>query len=225
LRSSAELIQVVLERFQASNASAHRWLDMSSEIIVFGSMAAGLERPNSDLDVLCIASSEYKLKTKALDLIVCTPGESVRPDWAHGELAAHIAEYGIWIKGRPNWTNKVHITETCINRKRRRIVSFLRTLPFVWSRLHQDFQTKYSIKLRRETQRLILLERGVPIPPTRMLDCFWMDFSKNTFEIHDKLDQLSGVTESSLLADLHTKIEAHFAQRTRATALEPSCFM
>lgn len=61
----------------------------------------------------------------------------------------------------------------------------MRHLPDSWSRLDEEFRVKYSIKLRREAQRLLLLSRGVPVPPTKMLDTTWRDFSAS----RDELDQ------------------------------------
>ena len=40
------------------------------EVIVFGSMSGGLDRPDSDMDVLCVGGGDHKLKKSGLDLII-----------------------------------------------------------------------------------------------------------------------------------------------------------
>ena len=71
------------------------------------------------------------------------------------------------------------LADEAIEAKRRRVASFMRALPQSWDNLEEGFRVKYSVKVRREMQRLLLLEHGTPIPPTRMLDSCAGDASVN----------------------------------------------
>lgn len=212
-RTRSQLSECAFERMRAMGSCTRGLIESSLEIVVFGSMSAGLERPDSDVDVLCVAGREHKIKSEKLDLIVCSLEATQNPMWLESELVSHIAEYGTWIKGSPRWKNKARIGEMCIYEKRRRVMAFMKALPATWSRLNGQFQTKYSIKLRRETQRLILLELGVPVPPTRILDCFWENISRSKGEVHDRLRQLTTDSESVFFRDLRARIDAHFSIR------------
>lgn len=185
------LTQIVRGRISATGRAAQSYFDEASEIIVFGSMAVGLNRPDSDIDVMCIGGPESKLKTDTLDLIVF-PRTAIRSSaWLQSELALHVRHYGAWIKGTPDWIDRVQVGQEAIREKRRRLEAFMRYLPDAWSRLDEGFRVKYSIKVRREAQRLLLLSRRVPVPPTRMLDTSWSDFSASQDELHELLRGLT----------------------------------
>jgi hypothetical protein len=191
--------------------SAWRRFEQSSEVVVFGSMSAGLDMPDSDMDVLCIGGNEFKLKTDALDLIVTSAASTENGTWLESELASHVAKYGTWIKGSPSqWTRNVRVGPRAIAEKRRRVSAFMRALPGSWSKLEECFRAKYSTKLRREIQRLLLLERSVPIPPTRLLDYSWASMSKSPTELHERLRQLTSTPLSSFTNDLFARLDAHF---------------
>jgi hypothetical protein len=215
LRSKEHLIKLLIQRLGTASPYAQRCLYEASEIVIFGSMSAGLDRPDSDIDVLCIGGRAYKLKTEMLDLIVVPTEATKNPAWLGGELASHVGEYGIWIKGCPEWKTHVHIGSGAIERKRRRISSFLRTLPSSWQGLQECFRLKYSVKLTREAQRLILLEQGVPVPPTRILDSSWCGVSKSRDQVRDRLEQLASagqtVARATLLDDLLSRSDTRLS--------------
>src|SRR5258708_3653633 len=99
--SKAHLEKVLNQRLRRTEQSALRCLDEASEVIVFGSMSAGLDRPDSDLDVLCIGDLDYKLKSKQLDLLAVSSATRQSEAWLQSELATHVVKYGVWIKGIP----------------------------------------------------------------------------------------------------------------------------
>jgi hypothetical protein len=92
--------------------------------------------------------------------------------WLHSELASHVGHYGVLVKGDLDldWCCAAKLTDQAVEAKRRRVAAFMRCLPHSWANLEDGFRIKYSVKVRREMQRLLLLERGDPIPPTYMLD-------------------------------------------------------
>ena len=183
-KSLSDLLQ---RRLASVDPQVTRCLGHASEIIVFGSVSAGLARPDSDIDVLCIADRGYKLKSQLLDLIVEPSNVTASQSWLNGELASHVAKYGTWLKGAPDWKTHVHIGQTAADAKARRVCAFMRALENSWSRLEECFRVKYSLKLRRETQRLVLLERGVAIPPTRVLDEAWPSVGGTSADVCGRL--------------------------------------
>ena len=198
---------LAIERLSAT-AVGRKCLEESSEIIVFGSRSVGLERPDSDLDVVCVGSFNLKLKSALLDLNAIKTIETRQSRWLNSELASHIAEYGCWIKGTPDWIARVQIGDAAIEAKRRRLTAFMRALPDKWAVLDEGFRKKYSIKLRREAQRLLLLERGKPVPPTRVLDSFWKTVSTSPRDVQCCLRQFSSFHRISFEEDLLARIDS-----------------
>lgn len=208
-RDKASLVEVLSQRLRRGGPPAQRCFDEASEVIVFGSMSVGLDRPGSDMDVLCIGGRDYKLKSKLLDLIA-VPLEATRsPAWLQGELATHVGAYGTWIKGTPRWKGDVSVGSRTIDEKRRRVSAFMRALQSSWFKLEECFRAKYSIKLRRETQRLMVLERGVPVPPTRMLDEAWASIAVSPNDVCGRLWQYRSEAQGTFLDDLVGRVYAH----------------
>ena len=210
LRTRESLAEVLGQRLMISGPRAQHCFDEASEVIVFGSMSAGLDRPDSDIDVLCIGGCDYKLKTGKLDLIVVPLEATKSRAWLQSELATHVGEYGTWIKGAPSWKADVRIGPRVLHEKRRRVTAFMRSLQSSWFKLEECFRAKYSVKLRRETQRLILLEQRIPVPPTRILDCYWASVSKSPNQVCDRLRQFASDAHGSFIEDLLARVDAHF---------------
>jgi hypothetical protein len=170
------------------------WPDLSRhavEIIAFGSRAVGTNRQASELDILLVGSGARRIKRCGLDLICIPVGDLVSPSWLYSELAGHIARYGVWLKGAGRWREKAFVGPEASKQKERRLVSLACSVSKSWTRLHPAFQLKYRVTIRRELQRLILLQSTVPIPPTPSLDMDWrsgnsgrdalIDVSKSVF--------------------------------------------
>jgi predicted nucleotidyltransferase len=209
-KTEATLNKVLTARLSEAPEAAKESFHDATEVIIFGSMAAGLDRFDSDIDVLCIGNHDYKLKSRSMDLIAVPCRVTEAQSWLGTELATHVVKYGIWIKGVPQWKNNVYFAQTTIEAKRRRICAFLTSLQHPWFRLQGCFREKYSVKLRRETQRLILLERNTPIPPTRALDEARVATRQPTNEVCERLRQLSPSTGDHWLEDLIGRVDAHF---------------
>src|SRR5260370_35382984 len=205
-KSLGEMLQ---HRLASCGPQALHYLDHASEIIVFGSVSAGLERPDSDMDVLCIGGREYKLKSGLLDLMVVPLEWTRNQSWLQSELATHVCKYGTWIKGTPLWTDDVRIGLSAVDEKHQRVSAFMRSLQNSWFKLEECFRVKYSVKLRRETQRLMLLERNVPIPPTRILDYAWPSIAGTSRDVCFRLRQLATAAHDSFVDDLLGRVHAH----------------
>jgi hypothetical protein len=203
------LTQTILGRISAAGRAAQGYFNEASDVIVFGSMAVGLDRPNSDIDVMCIGGPESKLKTDELDLLVFPRTVIRSSSWLQSELVSHVGHYGVWLKGAPDWIGRAQIGEQAIGEKRRRVEAFMRHLPDSWPRLDEGFRLKYSIKVRREAQRLLLLSRRVPVPPTKMLDASWRDFSASQDELHELLHGLARQGQSEFSRQFLAYVDAN----------------
>jgi predicted nucleotidyltransferase len=151
-------------------------VEQASEVVVFGSRASGLQRRESDLDVLCIGSGK-RLKTTRLDVIWKTVEEVESERWLSSELAGHIGAFGLWLRGSGQWKGELRPGSRAIDHKRKRILALVEGLHAHWNRLDPDFHRKYLTVIRHDVQRLECLAAGLPVPPTPLLDKNWMSGS------------------------------------------------
>lgn len=156
-----------------SGMTCEKVLGASTEVVIFGSRAVGLHRPDSDLDVLLVDANMGRPRVAGIDFVILSAEELASSRWLGSELAAHIAEYGKWIKGCGSWRHQVHISDRAAMRKQARIVGLLMCAPKWWSKLHPVFHAKYKLTIRRELQRLDLVRQKIPVPPTHTLDSDW----------------------------------------------------
>jgi predicted nucleotidyltransferase len=156
-----------------SGTTYEKVVDASTEVVIFGSRAVGMHRPDSDLDVLLVNANTARLRVAGVDFVILRSDELASPLWLGSELASHIAEYGKWIKGGGSWRDQVRVSNRAAMRKQARIVGLLMCAPKWWSKLHPVFHSKYKLTIRRELQRLDLLRKKIPVPPTRTLDSDW----------------------------------------------------
>jgi hypothetical protein len=165
-------------------------LKRASEIVVFGSYAAGLQTTDSDVDVLCVGNGP-RLKSRSLDLSWVSNENIYKNIWLGSELAGHIATYGIWLRGNGEWRGRTFTSESSIERKQKRVISLSRAVTRLWDRLHPVFHCQYNVTIRRELQRLMLLKARLRIPPTRMLDDEWpRKGSRELLEFRSSIEQL-----------------------------------
>lgn len=148
-----------------------------TEIVVFGSHAAGFQTPSSDLDLLLVTKEETSLGLLhhgCVDLLVRTEEQVHAAEWLRSELVGHIAAYGRWLHGTDAWGQEARARlgndSSAADAKRCRIGRLTRSLRIHWDRLTPEFRLRNLITLRREEQRLRLLEAGDAVPPTRLLD-------------------------------------------------------
>lgn len=188
-----------------------RRASMASELVIFGSRSAKVERPDSDIDILCVGVASRSVKFDGVDLIAISSDEICEPRWLHSELASHIAKYGVWVRGEARWVKDARIGSGAVSAKRERIAAFVRALPARWNALHEHFRVKYAIKLRRETQRYLLLKHGIAVPPTRMLDEAWAGFAipPQEVELHlaRAIDRRADRFRHDLLIRINTALE------------------
>jgi predicted nucleotidyltransferase len=183
------LTRTIIDHMRKDRRDPER-LKCASELVVFGSYAAGLNTADSDIDVLCVGDGP-RLKSRSLDLSWISEKTLAEDAWLGSELAGHIAKHGIWLRGNGNWRTCVFGGTHAIERKRKRIISLSRTVNRLWDRLHPIFQNQYNVTIRRELQRLALLQTQVQVPPTRMLDDDWSrKGSRNLLELRSSIREL-----------------------------------
>ena len=191
MTSPADLQSLLETRIGREDPQLKTLLLHSSQIAVFGSTSVGLETVSSDLDVFCVGQTACGFKSRSLDVVWVSEDALGFPAWKQSELASHISCYGIWLKGTPEWIEGIQIGQPAIEKKRRRIQAFLTHLPKAWQDLEMCFKEKYSVKVRREVQRLLLLEQAVPVPPTVVLDRAWRDSQRARQAVFLKLEEAS----------------------------------
>jgi len=158
------------------------------QIILFGSQAAGVQREGSDLDLLCIGSGKSHL-SPAVDLVFVTLTEVKGSRWLGCELAGHVAHYGIWLKGEPDWVSQVRLSSHAIERKRDKILHRLRAVEERFQYLDASYLSKYLMLIRRDLQRYECLTNGEPVPPSPKLDQRWSQVRDTRNELRHLADQ------------------------------------
>ncbi|MGA8086703.1 MAG: nucleotidyltransferase domain-containing protein [Terracidiphilus sp.] len=207
MQSKADAFSEFALRSLAKHPVGIECIEKSTAIVIFGSRASGLERADSDLDVLCIGGTLWRLKSRELDINMVPLKWANNSRWLGTELASHISTYGRWVKGGPEWLLGARISPEAVNSKRRRLAAFMRTLPLLWDGLLDEFRLKYAIKLRREAQRLLLLEQNVSIPPTRAIDCHWVKESNSPAQVENVLRRFVCLHSQWLVREFMPKIE------------------
>jgi hypothetical protein len=165
----------------ADGLSFEDLMHSSSDIIVFGSRAAGLERRNSDLDLLVISSEKGHKRIGKLDLIFIPEMQADLPIWKHTEIFRHIAAYGISLMHDRPLISAITDDYAAL-RKQRRLHRLVKSLLPHWQSLNDELKRKYITKVRRELQRYRLLREGLAVPPTVQLDSLlgssnWIEFA------------------------------------------------
>jgi hypothetical protein len=164
-------ISLVLAKENLSWASVAASAD---EIILFGSHASGCASERSDVDLICVGEGR-RVSSHRLHLLWLPASVVHDPDWLSTEIGGHVACYGYWLKGLRTIGSAKPASSVAISRKISRIAERAEVLVAKWSRLSPRFRIEQSLKLRRDVQRLAILKNGASIPPTPILDRYWID--------------------------------------------------
>ena len=149
-----------------------RLVDAAVEVILFGSHAVGVADSASDWDILCVGGSKGE-PVRGVDLIWKSSAEVRTSKWLGSELAAHVRDYGVWLRGSPTWADGVSVNQETIGRKQKMIMARSASASSVWALLSEDYRNRYRTKVRRDVQRLTYLKRGAGPPPRPVLDTAW----------------------------------------------------
>lgn len=141
-------------------------------VMLFGSRAQGVHSEHSDYDFLCIGNGETQI-TEAVDVVWISEERLAAPAWRGSELAGHVARYGRCLHGDDSWRKDVFPSEAAVARKVEQIGDRVEILLPRWDRFLPVYHRKYLRLLRRDLQRLSLLSKSEPVPPTPTLDAAW----------------------------------------------------
>src|SRR5262249_50108428 len=144
----------------------------AEQIVLFGSRAALVSGAESDWDILVIGDGCSR-HTPAIDLVWVSPREVATEAWLASELAGHVARWGVWIHGAPQWAAAVKYGAAAGERKARRLVSRVAALERAWDLLPTACRREHHVMVRRDLQRHAILARAEAIPPSPMLDRAW----------------------------------------------------
>lgn len=192
-----ELTQL-LDAALAGHTKAKEELDCASEVIVYGSVACGVHGPSSDVDILAVGDGT-RVRTKILDLKFVEVGELTRPLWLGGELAGHVAAYGVWLRGEPDWLSAVFPSLWSRRRKTGRI---LRRLSDVYVRrkvLSSKHIERYLERVLLDILRLERLTEEKPIPSSSELMSFAI---QDGFRVVERLPALIGEAPRVMLREI-----------------------
>lgn len=143
-----------------------------SQIILFGSRAAGCAHGKSDWDILVVGEGPTCI-TKHIDLVWVHPRDLDSGAFFSRELTGHVARYGVWLHGSPDWRAAVCVGSAAVEHKAMRLASRVHALERAWPILNAQLRTEEATLVRRDLQRFALLSCGEPIPPSRCLDDGW----------------------------------------------------
>jgi predicted nucleotidyltransferase len=146
----------------------------ATQVVLFGSWAVGLQRPDSDIDLLCVGIGT-RMKTGKVDIVWISPEFSKSSQWRRSELANHIIKYGKWLIGSNGWGSDIRISKEAIQFKRTLIRSRSTELYRRWNQLSADYRLKHVVKLRRDIQRLAIMRSGDAVPASPGLDEEWAE--------------------------------------------------
>ncbi len=169
-----ELTEFVRAAIEKAGLRLDEVADKAREIIVFGSRAAGVHSPHSDLDLLFVSPDPgRRLKSSGLDIVWLRPEAVDSPNWHGSELAGHVAAYGRWLSGPDAWKAEVFTSPTAIQKKQRQLADRIQALEASWRSLAPAYRRRLFTLIRRDLQRLELLRQARPVSPTPLLDHDW----------------------------------------------------
>jgi hypothetical protein len=181
----------------------------AEQVVLFGSRAAGLGRDRSDWDLLVVGEGESR-HTETIDLVWVSPRDLASQRWLQSELGGHVARWGRWIHGAPDWVTEAGSGEVAREHKARRLASRLAALEQAWHLLAPAYQHKHHTLVRRDLQRHAILARGEAVPPSPLLDDAWEACADPAGELRGLAEQagvcsafFEGAMESPCLPPLH----------------------
>ena len=177
MKSGQVNLEVVTIELARRGVDLRKLASEASQVVLFGSWAVGLQRPESDIDLLCVGDGK-RHKTAKVDLVWISPKFGKSTKWRQSELGNHIIKYGKWLVGSNEWGDDVRVSSQSLQFKRSLIRSRGSQLMRRWDHLSQDYRGKHAVKIRRDIQRLVLMKSGNAVPASPQLDALWAATTK-----------------------------------------------
>jgi hypothetical protein len=153
----------------ASGESLAKLCQSAQAVALFGSRAVGCSHDGSDWDLLCVGGGS-SFRSPLVDVVVISPLGIERGEWLGSDLAGHILVHGIWLIGTCPWNALQVRFDLAARRKAARLARKVVSLERSWSLLGERHRVKHMTQIRRDLQRLGMLERERAVPPTAYLD-------------------------------------------------------
>ena len=167
-----EALATIERRLIEIGWSTLKLLERADEVAVFGSFAMNGDLSRKDVDIFAVGDFKGRI-TSCVDLMVVSKSQLSSAEWLESEVAGHIAKYGKWLKGTPEWACQAATTKETVLSKARRIESHLKGLRKNWRYMGGKYRDKHLTAIRRHLQRLECLINGQFVPPSKLLDESW----------------------------------------------------
>ena len=215
----AALLDDVRQAMAAEGLSLYDLTKSASNVVLFGSRAVGVNRPNSDFDLLIVSDRSGHKKHGRLDLIFVTQAKLNSPLWRRTEIARHIGAFGVSLM-QVNLRVEPIIDDYAAMRKQARLHKLTKSLLLHWGVLNGELKRKYLTRVRREIQRYLYLKAGAAAPPTAILDLVlkspgWADDLFASIGDAAKLSQLDALRIQKLMKD-EARRSGHYSKRNRS---------
>ncbi|WNM58754.1 nucleotidyltransferase domain-containing protein [Candidatus Nitrospira allomarina] len=195
--ASETIVGLKHRAIEALEKADFSWADLSEvseEIILYGSRAAGVERESSDWDFLCVGSGK-NCRKKKIEIKWVSHEYVLSEKWLGSELAGHIAKYGIWLKGNGTWVSMVFVSADALKRKEIAICGYLAGMKIAWYFWGDDYKNVKVRKLRRHIQRFDCLFNNRAVPPNFTLDQEWGALKKPKNKLEEIMGKIKCVRE------------------------------
>lgn len=198
---SEDELRTRLEGLLEKNSPALASISSASEVVIFGSVACGLDGPESDMDVLAVGEGE-RLRTREIDLIYVAPKTLQERWWLSGELAGHVATYGVWLKGTSTWKSRVFVSSWSLRKKMALALDWMSKLYVRRSILNLAHTSRYLERALLESLRLRRLCDGHFVAATVEL---MAESLEDDFQIIDDLPKIFGQAPLVMVEEILSK--------------------
>tara|TARA_R110002072_G_scaffold534_2_gene3622 strand:+ start:152740 stop:153417 length:678 start_codon:yes stop_codon:yes gene_type:complete len=159
-------IKGVLNKVNFPYSSFSNLYNQSEEVVLFGSCATNSQNIQSDIDILFVCEEE-SIRAPGVDFICTSRNKINSKEWLGSEIANHIAKYGIWLKGKGSWREKVFISSLSIENKQKIIVKRVSHILAKKEKLNSDQLNRLSVDVFLNLGRLWFLINGKAVPVTK----------------------------------------------------------
>jgi predicted nucleotidyltransferase len=190
----SEILRSV-KSFPGFNSKYNFLFGKSEQVVIFGSYASGVQRSQSDIDILFV-TDEKGYKSKYLDFVCIEPKRIKLRTWLGTELANHVAQYGLWVKGDDSWRKDAVISKEALDRKKLMILHRLSHLYVKGNRISESLMLTLFQDVVLDSFRLIQMSEGFPVPANKILIDRFIQDKRNILDEIVKTKYLGRIGEA-----------------------------